>query len=330
MNRLPNDEPPRWEGPDEYRLARAYPAQAAAALVERALGIQVVAIERDRTGGSHAVFFAQLADGQECVARVATHPEHDLARELWAAEQCRALGVPVPEVLAADTAPAGGAPPYAILRRSPGVPAHVVSLAGPERAAVFEQLGTHAARIHSIALPGFGDLRPGPNGYAGSQPSLGAWVVQQVEQLLARLPRETLPPEQARSLLARFRSERDVLDRPAAVLVHGDYRFKNLLRDGPRVAAILDFEMAMAGDPAMDLAWLLYSDAQGPEDMAAFLKGYGDGVAQLPGDDFHKRLLLYQLQYALNHLRWEASLRNQPGCAAVRRRLRDLEAALGS
>jgi hypothetical protein len=56
------------------------------------VGETVARIERDRVSGSHAVFFVTLADGRECVLRVATHPEHDLARELWAAEQRRAAG----------------------------------------------------------------------------------------------------------------------------------------------------------------------------------------------------------------------------------------------
>src|SRR5205823_8620361 len=111
-----------------YRLARAYPSATAEALIECALGSRVVGIERDTVSGSHAVFFAALASGEECVVRIATHPEHDLARELWAMEQCGKRGVPVPAVLAAATTATGDTPPYLILRRVGGGPAHTASL----------------------------------------------------------------------------------------------------------------------------------------------------------------------------------------------------------
>ena len=41
--------------------------------------------------------------------------------------------------------------------------------------------------------------------------------------------------------------------------MHGDYHLANLMFafDGPRVAAIVDWEMCTVGDPLLDLGWLL-------------------------------------------------------------------------
>ena len=47
---------------------------------------------------------------------------------------------------------------------------------------------------------------------------------------------------------SRFAAARALLDRPSGVLVHGDYRFKNTVLDGSRVAAIVDFEMVLSGE----------------------------------------------------------------------------------
>jgi aminoglycoside phosphotransferase (APT) family kinase protein len=41
----------------------------------------------------------------------------------------------------------------------------------------------------------------------------------------------------------------------APVLVHGDFRMGNMIVDGARLEAVLDWEMAGAGDPLSDLAW---------------------------------------------------------------------------
>ncbi|WP_327091345.1 phosphotransferase family protein [Nonomuraea sp. NBC_01738] len=42
-------------------------------------------------------------------------------------------------------------------------------------------------------------------------------------------------------------------------IMHGDFHFANLMfaHDGPRVAAIVDWEMCTIGDPLLDLGWLL-------------------------------------------------------------------------
>jgi aminoglycoside phosphotransferase (APT) family kinase protein len=42
-------------------------------------------------------------------------------------------------------------------------------------------------------------------------------------------------------------------------LIHGDYHIANALfrRDGPQLAAIVDWELATIGDPLLDLGWLL-------------------------------------------------------------------------
>jgi aminoglycoside phosphotransferase (APT) family kinase protein len=42
-----------------------------------------------------------------------------------------------------------------------------------------------------------------------------------------------------------------------STILHGDYRLDNVMFDGPRVAAVFDWEMSTLGDPLADLALLL-------------------------------------------------------------------------
>lgn len=54
---------------------------------------------------------------------------------------------------------------------------------------------------------------------------------------------------------------RDVPTLAEVVVTHGDYRLGNVLGVGPRVAAIIDWEISALGDPRSDLAWFgMYSD----------------------------------------------------------------------
>jgi aminoglycoside phosphotransferase (APT) family kinase protein len=51
-------------------------------------------------------------------------------------------------------------------------------------------------------------------------------------------------------------------------IMHGDYHLANVMiaPDGPRVAAIVDWEMCTIGDPLLDLGWLLATWPIGPGD----------------------------------------------------------------
>ena len=60
-------------------------------------------------------------------------------------------------------------------------------------------------------------------------------------------------------------------------IMHGDYHLSNVMiaLDGPRVAAIVDWEMCTIGDPLLDLGWLLATWPIGPS---------GDSPAGRPSD----------------------------------------------
>jgi aminoglycoside phosphotransferase (APT) family kinase protein len=105
-------------------------------------------------------------------------------------------------------------------------------------------------------------------------------------------------------------TEAPVIDRVAAWLtehrpasfrtgiVHGDFQFANVMfaHDAPRLAAIVDWEMASLGDPLLDLAWILtaWQEPGDPPRAETYLKPW-DGIpgraelidcyAQLTGHD---------------------------------------------
>ncbi len=88
-------------------------------------------------------------------------------------------------------------------------------------------------------------------------------------------------------------------------IMHGDFHLANLMyrNDGPRVAAIVDWEMCTIGDPLLDLGWLL---ATWPQDGAISLPG--TGISDLPT---RAELIAHYsetAQRSVDHARWYAVL----------------------
>ncbi|WIB64720.1 phosphotransferase family protein [Curtobacterium sp. MCBD17_040] len=98
-----------------------------------------------------------------------------------------------------------------------------------------------------------------------------------------------------------------------AALVHNDYRLGNLLLapDAPRVAAVLDWELAAVGDPLVDLGYLVASWS-GPGGPSTPVQELG-AASSAPGFPDARTLVA---RYAdatgapLDHLRWYVVLAN--------------------
>lgn len=316
------------EGPEVFRFARAHSTQDAVEALERLLNVTVVGIVRSGVGSSHAVYVVDLEDGRRCVARFATHPEHRLAQEVWASERCRQSGLPVPRLLAGALTSADSSPPFAVYEYLTGVAGDSMSLTTHERTPVLMQMGRIAARIHRLAVPGTGALGPQGGGHAGTDTSWAESVQATLERRIGQV--STLPDDLAVLIRLRFETMRPVLEAafPAgtvrSALVHGDFRLQNALLtreadDRIRVNAVLDFEMVLAGDGVVDLAWLDYQDGRCEADLVAILDGYGAAASDR---SLLWRLRLYQLSYALEHLWWMEGFVDELGVARVQQRLR--------
>ncbi|MFD1949691.1 phosphotransferase family protein [Sphingomonas arantia] len=136
-------------------------------------------------------------------------------------------------------------------------------LAPAERRATYDAMIDTLAALHAVDpdTVGLGDYgRPG--NYFERQ--VARWTKQyrasetdridSVERLIDWLPR-TLPRQ----------------DRTA--IVHGDYRIDNLIYapDGPRVVAVLDWELSTLGDPLADVSYLLMNWVTEPEGRSGLL-----------------------------------------------------------
>ncbi|MGW2222962.1 phosphotransferase family protein [Nonomuraea sp. NPDC001684] len=182
-----------------------------------------------------------------------------LAEEARLMRAAADAGVPVPHVVAAAGPPAGpptGPPtgPYVLMSRIPGetIPRRILRdeayrEARPKLAA---QCGRALAAIHRMPLSCLPETGPA---------TAPATAPQAVPADPLRFWRDVLDLTGQPHPVFELALRRLEADRPPAVpasVVHGDFRNGNLIVGPEGVRAVLDWELAHAGDPLEDLGWL--------------------------------------------------------------------------
>lgn len=218
-----------------------------------------LAIERISGGHSNETFFIQRGVQEWVLRRPPRGPllptAHDVLREYRVLHALNTTNVPTPRVLLAceDTGIIGA--PFYLMERVPGIvireelPSYGADAAG--RRAISKALIDALAALHSADWQAIGLATLGkPEGYLERQ--LRRWMGQ-----LDRSRQRPLPDLDA---VTTWLTEHLPVSGPATI-VHGDYRLDNAIyaSDEPRVAAIVDWEMATIGDPLADLGYLLSS-----------------------------------------------------------------------
>jgi aminoglycoside phosphotransferase (APT) family kinase protein len=192
---------------------------------------------------------------------------HDMAREWRVISALQGTGIPVPGAVAlcADASVIGA--PFYVMDYVEG---HVVRDAlpaeWPDSAATRRSMSTalidvllqlHAIEPAAVGLADFGR----PAGFLERQ------VRRWWQQWEASKTRELPAIEELHSRLAA-----GVPEQSAPGVVHGDYRFDNVIfdsHDPGRIAAVVDWEMSTIGDPLCDLGLLIVYWVTGPDDPAA-------------------------------------------------------------
>ena len=221
-------------------------ARALAAALKPGLGDVSVENLRELTGGASRATWAFTAtsatDVRQLILRVGPPDEIHAGMELEAAALSRAAatGAPVPRVLAASNSAEALGNPFLVCDFVPGetiVRRIQRALDDDGRAALLEQCAAALAAIHRADPTGIG---------LSSADQLSSWRHE-----LDEIGDTTATFEWAFRWLARNRP----VDIGDPVLVHGDFRMGNLIVEGSRLAAVLDWELTHLGSRAEDLAW---------------------------------------------------------------------------
>jgi homoserine kinase type II len=133
-------------------------------------------------------------------------------------------------------------------------------------------VGRALARLHA-ASAGFADHRP------------GHYEPDEIRRRHARVA--ALADDQLREPVAVLRAELDALETQRAPslplgIIHGDLFIDNVMFDGPRLTALLDFEQASWGRLAYDLAVTVLAFGYGRDDFRAdVVRALLDGYAEV-------------------------------------------------
>jgi aminoglycoside phosphotransferase (APT) family kinase protein len=171
-----------------------------------------------------------------------------LIEQRWLAEIAPALPLPVPVPLRTGVPGAGYPWTWSVC---PWLPGAEIEVAHPDDwAAAARQLGSFLAAVHRPAPPD-----------APANPYRGVPLAERAAIFAAGL--DQLPADVDRSPLmhAWHRATAAPEWEHPPVWLHGDIHPRNVLVDGGRISAVIDFGDMTAGDPASDLAvaWMLFA-----------------------------------------------------------------------
>ncbi|MGW5360914.1 phosphotransferase family protein [Actinopolymorpha pittospori] len=224
----------------------------AAALVADVLGTKPAFTRAPWTWGPTVVVEATIDD--DLTVFIKAGANQNVHAEATVMEHVRAAGIPTVEVLAcgADEQLPGGR--WMMTRAAPGQPLQDVGRTAATIGRTLDDLAEYYARLHKVALPGFGPLST--DGQRGTFDSWSQWQRHTVEDAITALGQHSLVSaafvSRVRQLCDEFATD---LDHAPAVLLHADLGDMETFVDTETgaVTAIVDWGAALVGDPLYDL-----------------------------------------------------------------------------
>lgn len=271
-------------------------------LVKRAIGVLPVRKNKIVEGNDNEVYDVETDKGN-VIVRIHRFGSVGYQEEAWALEQCKKLGVPVPEVLLMDTIELDGERLDAMVQnRLRGKDFKKVidtGISKKERERVLFAAGELLRKIHTIQVAGFYRL------HGDGQWDFRSWEAVMDSSLRGRASEKEL-------IMSTGFTEGEFVDMMRfhkmyaqdfpcrqPVLCHGDYTPEHWFVDEDlNITGIIDFGDMQGGPAILDLALFEYFE---PElDPTAFLKGYG--IHETGDPQFRKQLNLQKLTLQMGYL----------------------------
>jgi aminoglycoside phosphotransferase (APT) family kinase protein len=216
-----------------------------------------VADVRPLAGGASSLTYAGRLGGRSVVVKVAPPGvapvrNRDVMRQARLLRALAPTPVPVPEVLWEDPGQPPEVPPLFVMSFVAGESVEPLfdrtPSEGVDDATMAARMLSAARTLASLRRVDLGSAALGAEPVVSPDDEVDRWC-----RALETVDAAIVPgwPDVADSL----RSSAPAPLAPA--LVHGDFRLGNLLAEGDRIAAVVDWEIWSVGDPRVDLGWFL-------------------------------------------------------------------------
>lgn len=289
-------------------------------LIERGTHSSVHDLRRLTLGDENEVYQARLSDGSVVYARIRRPGEGTFGPEIWAMDQARSAGVPIPHVLALEEIFAESGPRSVMLiAESPGrqLAELLPALSEPRRHRALMNVARVLAVIHTVTTPGVS--RPDPDGnwpdaHEARQAFIGECTGQRPHLVTAGLTEA-----EVQTVIEQIGQSPDTPATTDPVLCHGDLHAGHVfVGDDLEVRGIIDWGRWHGGSMIGELSaiCMLYQ----PSDVDAILTGYGTNLNHQP--PLRRRLALSIINQAIGHIAWHESIGNSGGTAHYVRALR--------
>lgn len=172
-------------------------------------------------------------------------------------------GARIPQPFALEPSGTVIGDPFIVFARAPGAPVGSIYAPPTRSPELIADVAGCMAKVHSVPVDAW------PN---ATQPQGDAFFDAQHAEYLAdwrALNERSAIMDACFDWIARHR---ELAYGPPA-LIHDDFNFNNMLVEGDRVSAVLDWEFAHVGTPAADVAYLWYA-AQSASTFEHFLSAY--------------------------------------------------------
>ena len=222
-------------------------------------GTAAIAVTPLAGGGSCEAFAIDRDDARWVLRRAPSHVNvtgaHDVLREYKILDAIKDEAVKIARPIISCDDPSVFDAPFFVMQRIDGsaILTHVPEewASAPEsHGRALEELIDALVAIHAVdwRACGLGDLA-----------HVGEYLPYQITRWLAQLASYESRELPSATRIAEWLEQHRPPDQPAS-LCHGDYKLDNVLfapESPPRLAAVVDWEMAGIGDPLVDLAWAL-------------------------------------------------------------------------
>lgn len=262
----------------------------------------LLSVEPAHGQGNHITFIARYDDGDYFI-RLENGPEGDnyMAVESHIMKLVREQGIPCPTIYLTDVS--RKKVPFAIqvMERIDRADLNQHAVTGNlDTTAIAREIGRYVARWQAIATEGFGLFDVNTfiaNGtLQGYHEQYSDYFMLNLNHHLDFLVKEHfLTKVQGERIWAAVRDHESLLHLNRGCLVHKDLAFWNILGDARQIAAFIDWDDAISGDPVDDLS--LLACFHPGHVVSAAIEGYRE-ISPLP-NEFIPRFWLHLLRNML-------------------------------